>query len=132
FLLHALITASQEWNDPAALGTAGRLADYLTAHVGPGKAEFWPSPYRPPANRNLVLGRRAIGVPEGSPRVPKPIRYSDIAGHAIHYGWEGTLLIDPVLRLYQSTDDPRLLDWSRWAVAGPHPRGGAGAAPQRR
>jgi DUF1680 family protein len=118
FLLHALITVSQEWDDPGAIESARRLADYLTAHVGPGKAEFWPSPYRPPANRHLILGRRAIGVPQGSPRVPEPVLHSDIAGHAIHYGWEGTLLIDPVLRLYKSTGDSRLLDWSRWAVAG--------------
>jgi DUF1680 family protein len=118
FLLHALITASQEWDDPAALETARRLAGYLVDHIGPGKAEFWPSPYRPPANRNLVLGRRAIGVPGGSPRAPKPILHSDIAGHAIHYGWEGTLLIDPMLRLYGLTGDARLVDWSRWTAEG--------------
>jgi DUF1680 family protein len=118
FLLHALMTASEEWHDPAALETARRLVGYVTAHVGPGKVEFWPSPFRPPANRNLVLGKRAIGVPEGSPRAPKRDLHSDIAGHAIHYGWEGTLLIDPVMRLYQATGDERLVDWSRWAATG--------------
>lgn len=118
FLLHGLMTASEEWDDPSALETARRLAGYLVDHVGPGKAEFWPSPYRPPANRNLILGRRAIGVPKGSPRVPKSFLHSEIAGHAIHYGWEGTLLIDPMLRLYRLTGDDRLIDWSRWAVAG--------------
>ena len=118
FLLHALITASEEWDDPTAVETARRLAGYVVDHIGPGKAEFWPSSYRPPANRNLVLGRRAIGVPSDSPRVPKPVLHSEIAGHAIHYGWEGTLLIDPVLRVHRLTGDARLLDWSRWAAEG--------------
>jgi DUF1680 family protein len=117
FVLHGLLTASKEWDNPAALTAARRLGDYFVDHVGPGKAEFWPSAYRPPANRNLVLGRRAIGVPPDSPRAPKRVPHSEIAGHAIHYGWEGSLLIDPMLRLYQATGDSRYLEWSRWVLA---------------
>ena len=43
--------------------------------------------------------------------------HSEIAGHTAHYGWEGTLLIDPMLRLYQATGDKKYLEWSQWVVA---------------
>ena len=43
--------------------------------------------------------------------------HSEIAGHTAHYGWEGTLLIDPMLRLYQATGDEKYLEWSQWVVA---------------
>jgi DUF1680 family protein len=99
FMLHGLMTASETWDDPLALQAACRLGDYFAAHIGPGKAEFWPGPLRPPENR----GRRLKG-------------HSALAGHSVHYGWEGTLLVDPMLRLYQKTGVPRYLDWSRWVV----------------
>jgi DUF1680 family protein len=99
FLLHGLITAAEVWDDEAALRAAGALGDYIVAHIGPGKAEFWPGPLRWPENR----GQELTG-------------HSKIAGHSTHYGWEGTLLIDPMLRLYQKTGATRYLDWSRWVV----------------
>jgi hypothetical protein len=99
FLLHGLLTASEAWDDADALHAAGALGDYLVAHIGPGKAEFWPGPLRWPENRERTL-----------------TGHSELAGHSIHYGWEGTLLIDPMLRLYQKTGATRYLDWSRWVV----------------
>jgi DUF1680 family protein len=99
FLLHGLITAAETWDDAAALRAACELGDYLVAHIGPGKAEFWPGPLRWPENRGQTL-----------------TGHSEIAGHSTHYGWEGTLLIDPMLRLYQKTGATRYLAWSRWVV----------------
>src|SRR4051794_19876298 len=99
FTLHGLLTAYETWDDADALRAAGALGDYLVAHIGPGKAEFWPGPMRPPENRGKTL-----------------TGHSEIAGHSVHYGWEGTLLIDPMLRLYQKTGATRYLDWSRWVV----------------
>ncbi|MCA9241292.1 MAG: glycoside hydrolase family 127 protein [Planctomycetales bacterium] len=99
FRLHALITAYEQWRDEQALDAARRFGDYLVRYIGPGKAEFWPSKLRPPENRGKTL--------QGE---------SDIAGHAVHYGWEGTLLIDPMLRLALATGDRRYTDWSKWVV----------------
>ena len=99
FTLHALITVHEQWGDAASLAAARKLGDYFVDHVGPGKAEFWPSNLRPPENK----GRRLDG-------------HSAIAGHSVHYGWEGTLLVDPMLRLYQATGEPRYLEWSRWVI----------------
>ena len=99
FRLHALITAYEQWGDQTALVAAGKLGDYFINHIGPGKAEFWPGDLRPPQNRGKVL--------QG---------FSKIAGHSVHYSWEGTLLIDPMLRLAQTTGDARYTQWSRWVV----------------
>ncbi|WP_145247330.1 beta-L-arabinofuranosidase domain-containing protein [Aeoliella mucimassa] len=99
FRLHALITAYEQWGDEQALTAARRFGDYLLGHIGPGKAEFWPSDLRPPANEKRTL--------EG---------FTKIAGHAVHYSWEGTLLIDPMLRLALATGDERYSEWSKWVV----------------
>ena len=40
-----------------------------------------------------------------------------IAGHRVHACLEGTLLIDPMLRLYLATGDQRYMQWSQWVVA---------------
>ena len=101
FTMHALITASQQLNDPKALQAAKKLGDYFVKTIGPGKAEFWPSDLRPPEN----IRKHLSGA------------HSQIAGHTAHYGWEGTLLVDPMLRLYQATGDKRYLDWGQWVVA---------------
>ncbi|HEV9035328.1 MAG TPA: beta-L-arabinofuranosidase domain-containing protein [Puia sp.] len=101
FLEHALLTANDLWHDRAALRAARRLGDYFVRYIGPGKAEFWPSPLRPPENKDKVL---------------KGTMHSEIAGHSIHYGWEGTLFIDPMMRLYQETGDRRYYDWCKWVV----------------
>jgi DUF1680 family protein len=100
FTLHGLLTASEILGDTNALTAARRLGDYFVAHIGAGKAEFWPSDLRPPEN----LGKRASG-------------HSQIAGHSVHQGFEGTLLIDPMTRLYQITGDQKYLDWSQWVVS---------------
>lgn len=99
FKLHALVTAYEQWGDKAALASARKLGDYFVNTIGPGKAEFWPGDLRPPENHNKVL--------QG---------FSGIAGHSVHYGWEGTLLIDPMLRLALATGDPRYTGWSQWVV----------------
>ena len=99
FMLHGLITASQQWNDPQALETAKRLANYLINHINEGKAEFWPTNLRNPENFHVI--------PKG---------HSEIAGHSVHCGLEGTLLIDPVLRLYQISGEKQYLDWGKWIV----------------
>ena len=99
FRLHGLITAYEQWGDEKALKSAAKLGDYFVNHIGPGKAEFWPSNLRPPANRRKTLTGE-----------------SAIAGHAVHYSLEGTMLIDPMLRLALATKDKRYLDWSKWVV----------------
>ena len=99
FKLHALITAYEQWGDKAALESAKKLGGYFVNTIGPGKAEFWPSDLRPPENKEKVL--------QG---------FSRIAGHSVHYGWEGTLLIDPMLRLALATGDARYTEWSKWVV----------------
>jgi DUF1680 family protein len=116
FMLHGLITASEVLHDTKALETASRLGDYFVDHIGPGKAEFWPSPYRPPENVNTIVCPQFTWVPEGTPKAPALHVQSEIAGHTAHYGWEGTLLIDPILRLHQATGKKEYLDWSRWVV----------------
>jgi hypothetical protein len=116
FTLHSLITASEVLQDAKAQETACRLADYITSHIGPGKAEFWPSPYRPPENVNTIICPQFTWVPEGTPQAATLYGQSEIAGHTAHYSWEGTLLIDPILRLYQATGKKEYLDWSRWVV----------------
>jgi len=102
FLQHALLTAYAVWKDLRALKAAERLGDYFVRYIGPGKAEFWPSPLRPPENRGKLL---------------KGTMHSEIAGHSVHYGWEGTLLIDPMMRLYQLSGDRRYYDWCKWVVS---------------
>ncbi|MGV8136086.1 MAG: beta-L-arabinofuranosidase domain-containing protein [Mangrovibacterium sp.] len=100
YLLHALISLSEQLNDSRGLESAKRLGDYFVRYIGPGKAEFWPSPiYHYPEN----VGRELSGQ-------------SNIAGHSVHYGWEGTLLIDPMSRLYMMTGDKKYLDWCLWVV----------------
>ncbi len=88
FILHSLLTAHDEWGSDAALTSAARAGDYLVRYIGPGKAEFWPKP-----------------------------KESTIAGHAVHGGLEGTLLIDPMMRLYERTGEKKYLDWCQWVVA---------------
>ena len=101
FLEHALLTAYEVWKDTKALKAAERLGDYFLHYIGPGKAEFWPSPMRSPENKDKTL---------------KGSMHSEIAGHSIHYSWEGTLLIDPIMRLYEVSGDRRYFDWCRWVV----------------
>jgi len=101
FLQHALLTAYEVWHDPKGLKAAKRLGDYFVNHIGPGKAEFWPSAVHDPENKGKTL---------------KGTMHSDIAGHSIHYSWEGTLLIDPMTRLYQLSGDRRYFDWCKWVV----------------
>ena len=101
FTQHALLTAYEQWSDPKALRAAKRLAGYFVHYIGPGKAEFWPSGTHAPENKGKTL---------------KGTMHSDIAGHSIHYSWEGTLLIDPMMRLYQLSGDKRYYDWCKWVV----------------
>ncbi len=117
FMLHGLLTAAGEWQDARALETARKLGDYFAARIGPGRAEFWPSPLRPPANVNTIICEQFTWVPPGTPRAPTLYGHSAIAGHTAHYGWEGTLLVDPMLRLYQATGDRKFLAWGQWVVA---------------
>ena len=101
FVFHALITVYEETADQHALQSAQRLADYFLDNFGPGKQEFWPSPtLRSPDNRRQTLAGT-----------------SQFAGHSVHYCWEGTLLADPIARLYVVTGKKKYLDWSQWVVA---------------
>jgi len=102
FTQHALLTAYEVWKDPRGLAAAKRLGDYFLKMIGPGKAEFWPSAAHYPENKDKVL---------------KGTMHSDIAGHSIHYSWEGTLLIDPMMRLYELTGDTSYFDWCKWVVS---------------
>ena len=117
FTFHGLLTAWEVLGDQAALRAAAKLGDYYVEHIGPGKAEFWPSPVRPPANRNTIICGQWTWVPPDTPRASPLHVHSEIAGHTAHYGWEGTLVIDPILRLYQATGDKRYLDWATWVVS---------------
>ncbi|HEY4061073.1 MAG TPA: beta-L-arabinofuranosidase domain-containing protein [Puia sp.] len=102
FLQHALMTAYEVWKDPRGLEAARRLGDYFLQYIGPGKAEFWPS---------------AVHAPENKGKILKGTLHSDIAGHSIHYSWEGTLLIDPMMRLYELTGDKKYFEWCKWVVS---------------
>ena len=93
FTLHALITAYEAWGSKPALEAAKKLADYYVNTVGPGKVEFWPKH----EDRSNGCGT--------------------IAGHAAHQCLEGTLFIDPMMRLYQATGEKRYLEWTQWVVA---------------
>jgi DUF1680 family protein len=87
FTFHALLTAYEQWGSREALDAAQRLAGYILKYVGPGKAEFWAKP-----------------------------KTTTISGHAIHHGFEGTLLIDPIMRLHLVTAEPRYRAWCEWVV----------------
>ena len=100
FVFHAFITVYEETEDEKALSAAEKLADYFLANFGPGKQGFWPSNLRPPEN----VKKHLSGT-------------SDFAGHSVHYCWEGTLLCDPVARLYEVTGKKKYLDWSQWVVS---------------
>ena len=93
FTLHALITAYEAWGSQPALKAAKKLADYYVNTVGPGKAEFWPK------------------------REDRSNGCGTIAGHVAHQCLEGTLFIDPMMRLYQTTGEKRYLEWTQWVVA---------------
>lgn len=92
FTLHALLTAYEQWNSKPALEAAQKLGDYYVNTVGPGKVEFWPK------GEDRVTGGGTI------------------AGHQAHQSLEGTLFIDPMMRLYQISGQKRYLDWTQWVV----------------
>ncbi len=100
FVFHAFITVYEETGDMKALTAAEKLADYFLKYFGPGKLEFWPSNLREPENKHKILNG-----------------HSEFAGHSVHYAWEGTLLCDPVARLYEVTGKKKYLDWSKWVVS---------------
>ncbi|MFC0878757.1 beta-L-arabinofuranosidase domain-containing protein [Saccharicrinis sp. FJH2] len=100
FVFHAFMTVYEETGNGKALNAAEKLAGYFLEYFGPGKQEFWPSDLRPPENiRHKLAGT------------------SQFAGHSVHYSWEGTLLADPVTRLYELTGKQKYLDWSQWVVS---------------
>ena len=100
FVFHAFMTVYEETGDEKALTAVKGLAGYFLDNFGPGKNEFWPSDLRPPGNKHAELA----GV-------------SKFAGHSVHYSWEGTLLADPIARLYEITHDQQYLDWSKWVIS---------------
>lgn len=101
FVFHALETVYEETGDKRALESVERLADYYLKYFGPGKQEFWPSKeLRYPENVHKELAGT-----------------SDFAGHSVHYSWEGTLLCDPITRLYEITGKKKYLEWSQWVVS---------------
>ncbi len=87
FMLHGLLTAYDLWGEDSALQAARYLGDYFVDKVGSGKVEFWPRP-----------------------------KGQTIAGHNIHYSLEGTLLANPMLRLYIATGNRKYLEWSQWVI----------------
>lgn len=100
FVFHAFMTAYEETGNKEALKAAENLADYFLKHFGPGKHEFWPSSLRDPENKRKHISGT-----------------SDFAGHSVHYSWEGTLLNDPMTRLYELTGKKKYLDWSKWVIS---------------
>ena len=101
FVFHAFITVYEETQNEEVLCAAEKLADYILRYIGPGKAEFWPSDLRYPENLKQQVKSK----------------HSLLAGHSVHYSWEGTLLADPVLRLYQNTGKGEYLEWGKWVIA---------------
>lgn len=100
FVIHAFLTVYEETGDEKSLEAAQKLTDYIIRYIGPGKLEFWPSKtLRYPENKQQVLAGQ-----------------SDFAGHAVHYSWEGTMLIDPVMRLYELTGKKEYLKWGEWII----------------
>lgn len=100
FVFHAFETVYEETGDKTALKSVEKLAGYFLDNFGPGKNEFWPSKtLRYPENKGKVLSGQ-----------------SDFAGHSVHYAWEGTLLADPIARLYEITGKKKYLEWSKWVV----------------
>lgn len=93
------MTVYEQTGDEEALVAVEKLADYFLKYFGPDKLEFWPSDLRAPENK-----RKRVDA------------LSDFAGHGVHYSWEGTLLCDPVARLYELTGKKKYLDWSKWVV----------------
>ena len=100
FVVHAFLTVYEETGDKKALSAAEKLCDYILRYIGPGKLEFWPSDLRYPENKGKELAGQ-----------------SDFAGHSVHYSWEGTMLIDPVMRLYELTGKKDYLKWGEWIIA---------------
>ncbi|MCW0481384.1 beta-L-arabinofuranosidase domain-containing protein [Gaoshiqia sediminis] len=100
FVFHAFMTVYEETGNEKALTAVEKLADYFLQYFGPGKLEFWPSDLRSPENKHKKLDGK-----------------SQFAGHSVHYSWEGTLLADPVARLYEITGKKKYLDWSEWVVS---------------
>ena len=100
FVFHAFITVYEQTGDKDALAAVEKLADYYLKYFGPGKLEFWPSDLRDPENKHKQVDA-----------------LSDFAGHGVHYSWEGTLLCDPVARLYELTGKKKYLEWSEWVVS---------------
>lgn len=100
FVFHAFLTVYEETGNKDALTAAEKLADYYLKYFGPGKLEFWPSDLRAPENKHKHIDA-----------------LSDFAGHGVHYSWEGTLLCDPIARLYEITGKKKYLDWSQWVVS---------------
>lgn len=99
FVFHAFMSLYEQTGNVKALQAVERLAGYFLDNFGPGKHEFWPSSLRWPENRHKVLAGT-----------------SDFAGHSVHYSWEGTLLCDPMTRLYELTGKQKYLHWSQWVV----------------
>jgi uncharacterized protein len=87
FTLHALLSAADQLGSAPAKEAAVKLGGFFTEKVRKDIAEFWP--------------------------LPKPVT---IAGHEVHYSLEGTLLLDPMMRLYQTTGEARYLQWCQWVV----------------
>lgn len=96
FTIHGLLTAYEDLHSKPALDSAEKLADFFVNNFGPGKVEFWP---------DIPAG--AIGASVDS----------KVAGHSVHRGLEGTLLTDPIMRLYLITGDKKYLDWCESIVA---------------
>ena len=86
FTFHALLTAYEVWGDKAALAAATKLGDYYLQHIASDKAQFWPSPIRPPENTNTIITPQATSMPIETPRAAKMYSHSEIAGHTAHYG----------------------------------------------
>lgn len=101
FVFHAFLTVYEQTGDGEALTAAERLGDYFLRYFGPGKLEFYASGEKWPDNRHKTLSGQ-----------------SRFAGHSVHYAWEGTLLADPLARLYEATGKHQYLDWAQWAVRG--------------
>jgi len=103
FTLHALISAYRHLDEDRALLAARRLADFFLRLYGSGPGK-------------IPMTASAPGT-----------------GHQGHWGTEGTLIIHPVLRLYQLTGEEHYLRWSQdivdhWDEWGARPPGGAAAA----
>ena len=101
--LHGLLEKYESDGDETALQTAKNLGDYFVRRIGPSEDSV---------PDELFLKKYEFKAFAGDADWQK----KTIAGDRTQEGWEGALLIDPVMRLYQATGEESYLSWVVWVL----------------